>query len=317
MSLTRRTCISTLTAGGVAAIAAPMISPARAGDKIAVSVMSIAECAPIYLGKEKGFFSKRNLDLALTTRHGGPVIIAGVLSGELQFGFSNIPSLLKAEDAGATLVGIASGSASTGVRGNDFLGVIAPADSPIKDAKDLAGKTIGLNDLNNMGDVALRAAVRLAGGDTTSIKYVQVPFPDMPAAIANQRIDAAVLVEPFLTIAVSKGAKVVDWALVDISPKLMMSLYFTSNEYAEGNPDVVKRFKEAILESLAYAEAHSDEVRKIIPTFTRITPEVAQKIMLSAFPTEMNPKSTQILADLCLKDGIISKKADLTSLLSS
>jgi len=293
----------------------PFVRPASAADKISVAVIPIADCAPIYLGRQKGFFTKQNLDVELSTQGGGAAIIPGVLSGQLQFGFSNVPSLLIAQTKGLQFVGVAPGAASTGERGHDFSAIIAPADSPLQTAKDLNGKTVAVNNLNNIGDVAVRAGVKAAGGDPKSVKFVEIPFPDMPAAIANHRIEAAWLVEPFLTIARSQGAKVIDWNLVDVAPKMMIAVYFTTVKYANANPDIVKRFKTAILESLGYAQAHQDEVRQILPTYTRITPEIAAKITLPAYPTEMNRQSTQVLADLSLQDGLITKKADVAALL--
>ena len=288
---------------------------ARAADKISVAVIPIADCAPIYLGKAKGFFAKQNLDVELSTQGGGAAIIPGVLSGQLQFGFSNVPSLLIAQTKGLQFVGIAPGASSSGIRGHDFSAIIAPGDSPINSAKDLVGKTVAVNNLNNIGDTSVRAGVRAAGGDPKQVKFIEVPFPDMPAAIANHRIDAGWVVEPFLTIALSRGAKVVDWNLVDVAPKMMIAVYFTTAKYAKDNPDMVKRFKAAITESLAYADAHEDEVRQIIPTYTRITPDIAAKITLPKWPTEMNCQSSQVLADDAFEDGLITKKADIAALL--
>jgi NitT/TauT family transport system substrate-binding protein len=318
MSLTRRRCISTLAASGVAAFAAPIVRPAWAADKISVLVMDLTELAPIYLGKTKGFFAKRNLDIDIASRHGGPIIISGVLSGDGQFGFSNLTSLFMAQEKGAQLIGLASGSASTGVHGDDFLAVIVAPESPINNAKDLQNKNVGLNDLQNMGNLAMLAAVAAAGGDPKTLKFSQVNFPDMWGAIKDHRIDAALIAEPFITMARAQGAKVADSPLVDISPNLMMSLYFTTQSYAKAHPDIVRRFKAAILESLAYAQSHTEEVRKIIPTMpsrAQIDAGLAEKIVLPAWPTKINRHSTQILANLSLKDGLVSKKVDLATLL--
>ncbi len=315
MPITRRTHLSTLAATGAVTLAAPMISRAWAADKLSIAVIPIADCAPIYLGKAKGFFAKQNLDITLSTQGGGAAIIPGVLSGQLQFGFSNVPSLLIAQTKGLKFVGIAPGVASTGVRGHDFSAILVPGDSPIKTAKDLSGKTVAVNNLNNIGDVSVRAGVKAAGGDPKSVKFIEVPFPDMPAALANHRIEAGWMVEPFVTIAQSRGDKVVDWPLVAIAPKVMIAIYFASAQYANANPDIVKRFKAAMAESLAYAGAHTDEVRKMIPTYTRITPEVADKIVLPIWPAEFNRPSIQALADDALEDGLITKKADVAALL--
>ncbi len=56
-------------------------------------------------------------------------------------------------------------------------------------------------------------------------------------------------------------------------------------------------------------------MRQIIPTYTRITPEIAAKITLPRWPTEMNRASSQALADDALEDGLITKKADIAALL--
>ena len=95
----------------------------------------------------------------------------------------------------------------------------------------------------------------------------------------------------------------------------MIAIYFASVQYANANPDIVKRFKAAIAESLAYADAHTDEVRQIIPTYTRISPEIAAKIILPIWPPEFNRASTQAMADDALEDGLITKKADVAALL--
>jgi NitT/TauT family transport system substrate-binding protein len=313
MSFASRLSFLTLAAAVAATLAGP--PAALAADKISVAVIPIADCAPIYLGKAKGFFAKQNLEVTLSTQGGGAAIIPGVLSGQLQFGFSNIPSLLIAQTKGLQFIGIAPGASSSGIRGKDFSAIIVPADSPIKNAKDLVGKTVAVNNLNNIGDTSVRAGVRAAGGDPKKVKFIEVPFPDMPAAIANHRIEAGWVVEPFLTIALSRGARVVDWNLVDVAPKMMIAVYFTTAKYAKDNADIVKRFKAAITESLAYAESHTDEVRQIIPTYTRITPEIAAKITLPHWPTEMNRQSTQVLADDALQDGLITRKADVGALL--
>ncbi len=313
--LTKRQLITTAVAAGSAAVLAPM-RPARAAlDKISVAVIPIADCAPIYLGKEKGFFAKQNIDVELSTQGGGAAIIPGVLSGQLQFGFSNVPSLLIAQTKGLKFVGIAPGVSSTGVSGQDFCATLVPGDSPIKSAKDLEGKTIAVNNLNNIGEVAVRAGVKAAGGNPKNLKFIEVPFPDMPAALADHRIEAGWMVEPFVTIARSRGNKPIDWPFVAIAPKAMIAVYFASVQYVNANADMVKRFKAAITESLAYAQSHTDEVRKIIPTYTRISPEIAAKIVLPIWPTEMNRQSTQAMADDSLEDGLITKKADVAALL--
>ena len=102
---------------------------------------------------------------------------------------------------------------------------------------------------------------------------------------------------------------------VDAAPNLTVATYFTSTQFASTNPDLVKRFTEAMTESNAYADANPDAVRQILSTYTKITPDVAAKLTLPKWPTGINRQSVQTLADLAVGDGLMDKAPDLNALL--
>jgi NitT/TauT family transport system substrate-binding protein len=287
----------------------------NAASKVTVGVIPIVDVAPIYLGKEKGFFSKRGIDLTLQSGQGGAAIVPGVVSGQFQFGFSNLTSLLIARDKGLDMKVVANGNASTGEDGKDFGAVVVRADSPIRTAKDLAGKTVSVNTLKNIGDSTVRASVQKAGGDPKAVRFVELAFPDMPAALQNKRIDAAWVVEPFLSIAKSQGARPVAWNFVDTAPDLTIAAYFTSAKVLADKPELVKNFTDAMNESLEYAQAHPDEARQAITTYTKITKDQVGSLTLPKWPTEVNRESVETLADLATQDGLVSKQPDVSALL--
>src|SRR4051794_30601224 len=161
------------------------------GTKISVGVIPIIDVAPIYLGQTKGFFADRGIDLDLVPEQGGAPIVKGVLSGKYQFGFSNVTSLMAAQADGAPLKAVASGVASTGRAGRDFSAIVVNGNSPIRTPKDLAGKRIAVNTLKNIGDTTVRQSVREAGGDARNLKFLAMPFPDVPGALQGGRVDAA------------------------------------------------------------------------------------------------------------------------------
>src|ERR671931_2492889 len=86
-------------------------------DKVTVGVIPILDVAPIYLGKEKGFFSKRNIELKLEQAQGGAAIVPAVVSGQYQFGFSNMISLLVAQSKNVPIKVVCNGNNSTGESG--------------------------------------------------------------------------------------------------------------------------------------------------------------------------------------------------------
>jgi NitT/TauT family transport system substrate-binding protein len=283
-------------------------------QQVKVGIIPILDVAPIYLGKEKGFFTSRNIELTLESGQGGAAIVPGVVSGQFQFGFSNVTSLLIAQSRGLPLKVVSNGVASTGKDKADFGGVVTRDDS-IKTAADLAGKRVAVNTLKNIGDSTIRASVRKAGGDPSSIKFVELAFPDMPAALQADRVDAIWVVEPFLSTSLGEGGRLVASNYVDTAPDLTVAVYFTSEQLTKDDPDLVKRFTEAMTESLAYADSHPDEARQVLTTYTQIDEAVIQKLTLPKWPPEINRESVETLATLAVQDGLITEQPDLAALL--
>jgi NitT/TauT family transport system substrate-binding protein len=283
-------------------------------QQVKVGIIPILDVAPIYLGKEKGFFTSRNIELTLESGQGGAAIVPGVVSGQFQFGFSNVTSLLIAQSRGLPLKVVSNGVASTGKNKADFGGVVTRDDS-IKTAADLAGKRVAVNTLKNIGDSTIRASVRKAGGDPSSIKFVELAFPDMPAALQADRVDAIWVVEPFLSTSLGEGGRLVASNYVDTAPDLTVAVYFTSEQLTKDDPDLVKRFTEAMTESLAYADSHPDEARQVLTTYTQIDEAVIQELILPKWPPDINRESVETLATLAVQDGLVTKQPDLAALL--
>lgn len=282
---------------------------------VAVGTIPIVDVAPIYLGQEQGFFEDRGLELEMATAEGGAAIVPGVMSGEFQFGFSNLTSLLIACDQGLGVQVVANGNNSTGQAEQDFGAVVVPADSSIQDAADLEGHTVAVNTLENIGTTTVNASVREAGGDPSQVEYTELEFPDMPLALEEGHVDAAWVVEPFLTITTQSGARPVAWNFVDTAPNLMVADYFTSTEYAEEHADVVAAFAAAMNESLEYAQAHPDEARQVVTTYTDIDRELVGQLTLPDWPSELNRESADVLNELAVDDGLIEEPVDLDQLL--
>jgi len=282
--------------------------------QLTVGTIPIVDVAPIYLGKEKGFFAKRKIDLTLKTAAGGAAIVPSVMSGEYQVGFSNFTSLLLAREKGLPLKVVANGVSSTGVQGKDFGAIVVPKGSPARTPKDLAGKRVAVNTLKNIGDTSVRASVRKAGGDPAGIKFVELPFPDMPAALAGGRVDAEFIVEPQLSQVLAAGARVLTSTFVDVAPNLSVAGYFVNEQFLKSQGDLVDRFTAAINESNAYADAHPDEVRRILSTYTKITADLAPKLTLPKWPAEINKDSVATVGKLASDDKVLTEAPDLNTL---
>ncbi|MEV7346144.1 ABC transporter substrate-binding protein [Streptomyces sp. NPDC093544] len=282
---------------------------------VKVGVIPIVDVAPLYLGQKKGIYKKHGLDVSMTTAQGGSAIVPGVVSGQFQFGFSNTTSLMIAQSNDIQVKAVSNGVATTGVEGDDYGALVVKKGSSLKSAKDLEDKTVAVNTLNNILDTSVRESVRKAGGDASKVKFVELAFDQMPAALEKGQVDAAMAVEPALTTILNAGGVEIASPYVDVAKDLTVAMYFTSQTYATQNPQVVANFQKATAEALAYANSHPDEARDAVSTYTKIPSSVLSKVTLPKWPADISRSSVETLEKLGEQDGLFKTAPDLDELL--
>lgn len=318
----RRSVVATIAASGALALVLGACGGGggkQAGEdgvtEITVGAIPIVDTAPIWLGNEKGFFEDENIDLTIETTSGGAAAVPGVVSGDFDLSFGNTVSAMVARDKGLPLEFVANGVSTTGKQGKDFSGVVVKKNSPVKTPADLVGKKVSVNNLKNIGDTTIRHAIEADGGDQSNVDFVEVGFPDAPAALAKGQVDAAWILEPFLSQALENGGRVVSWNYVEMDPKLDIAGYFTTSEYIQKNPDLVDSFTQAMKKSLAYAQKHPDEVRDIVGTYTEMDKQTRETMTLPTWRPEFDRDAMEKLASAAVEYGTIEKKPDLDKLL--
>ncbi len=282
---------------------------------LTVGVIPIVDVAPIYLGVKQGFFNEQKLTLNLKLAQGGAAIIPAAVSGDYQFGFSNLVSEILAQQKGLKLKIVSQGS-QAGSDTNSDAWAILTLNPAITQCKDLQGKTIAVNTLKNIGEVSIKAACDKSGVDVSKFKLIEMNFPNMLPAMQKGQIDAMWTAEPFTTQAKQAGAKVLSYNVVAVAPHLTVATYFATADYAKQNPDIVKRFVAAINKSLDYANAHTSEVRAIVNTYAKIPDVALQAMVLPYWSHDLNKPSITKLADLMVKYGLMTSKPDLNQMYS-
>ena len=280
-----------------------------------VGVIPIADVAPLYLGIDKGFFKEQQLTIKPQLAEGGAAITPAVVSGDFQIGFSNTISLLIAASEDLPVQIISQGVLGGKSEEEAWADLLVLKDGPIKEPKDLEGKTIAVNTLKNICEVTIKASLEQEGVAVDTLEFTEVPFPDMNAALEAGRVDAACVVEPFVSQGKAGKARGIAPFYVRTAPDLTVATYFTSTQYAEENADVVDRFVQAMNKSLTYAESHPDEVRKALLDYTEIPPEAAEAIKLPVWRPDLNEPTIELLSELSLKYGLIEEQPDLEELI--
>jgi NitT/TauT family transport system substrate-binding protein len=282
-----------------------------------VGVIPIADVAPLYLGIKQGFFEEENLKVEPQLAEGGAAITPAVLSGDFQIGFSNTISLLIAASKDLPVTIISQGVLGGKTEEEAWADLLVLKDGPIKEPKDLEGKTIAVNTLKNICEVTIRKSLSDMGVDDSTLKWTEVPFPDMNAALEAERVDGACVVEPFMSQGKAGKAKGIDPFYVNTAPDLTVATYFTSKQYMAENPEAVEAFTRAIKKSLDYAQQNPDAVRDILTEYTQIPPEAAANIKLPQWRQDITMDTVELLSQLSLEYGLIEEEPDLGELIPS
>ena len=101
----------------------------------------------------------------------------------------------------------------------------------------------------------------------------------MPAALERGDVDAAWVVEPFLTSSLNNGATEVASNFVDAHKNLSVAYYFTTEQMIAQDPELVDNFTAAIEESNTYADENPDEVRRILGDYTEIDSKTIEELL--------------------------------------
>ena len=305
MGLTRRDFLGKVT---VAAAGLPLLSGLSwAQTKGKLGYMKIVDNAPMFVAMERGFFKAAGLELETVPMAGGAVIVQGVTSGDLQIGWTNVISLYQAHVEGFDFKFIAGGA--TNVKGsNDTHAMLVAKGSSINSAKDLEGKTVAVNTLNNIVHLMALAWLDKNGASSAKVKFVEIPFPQMEAALVAGKIDAASAHEPFPSAALAKGVTRVlanPWS--DVIGKFLIASWFASEKWLQKNKQTAQAFIAALNRGIDAVGADPKGSRDAIAKWTGLKPDLAGKIPLPVFEKGVSEKDLQVTIDLTQKYKLIPR----------
>jgi NitT/TauT family transport system substrate-binding protein len=263
-------------------------------------------------GVSRGYFKQQKLNVKVKPSQGGATVVPAVLSGSVDIGGSNLASVILAKSKNIPVKVIAPG---TFTARKDFSAIIVKGNSPIHSPKDLEGKTLAVNTLKNVAELTAKASLAKKGVDVSKIKLTEVDFPDMVGAVSKGRVDAAFAIEPFVSLGLKAGERVVDRPYVGTKPGLQIGCYFTSQKYLSQNGDVVKRFQRGVAATGASIAKDPKAFRDFLPKGSSIPPAAAQKVVLPDWKAKSDPASVALTAQLMQQYGLVKTKPDTKDVL--
>jgi ABC-type nitrate/sulfonate/bicarbonate transport system substrate-binding protein len=279
--------------------------------QLTVGYFPLVHTATAVHADEEGLFEEQGLDVTLEQTSGGAQAIPSLVSGEYDITYGNYTSALLAAQQGLPIRIIAGNDV-----GADDHGIMVNADSPFQEPADLEGARVAVNNLLNIGTVAVRAVLEDAGVDSSSVQFVELPLQDMQAALDTGDVDAIWQVEPFQASSLAGGDRLLFPLFSGPVDGMPVAGWLTTEQFVQENPDAVEAFRAALSDSVDALQDDRERLVELVPTYSEVSAEVVEQVVMPEWDAEPNPEQLQKMADLMLEYGLISEEFDVSTMIA-
>ena len=308
MSTISRAHFATLAAGVIASL--PFAAAAQTRPTLRVGTLPIDNGAEVFYGIERETFSRAGIDIDLRLMNNGGAIVAAVSSGALDVGFSNLFSIVTAFSKGIPIEVIAPAALYDSASPAQAL--LVRKDAPFRSPKDLDGKTIAVVGIKGITQITAAAAIDQAGGDSSSVHWIEMPDQLMGQALVDHRIDAAsaALSDNPDAGKASSALRILALPYESVGKRWLASGWFASKSWTAEHPDLARTFAAAIVASGKWANANKPASGLILSKYTKLTP--ARVAMLAGNralydESRLNPAALEAVIAFSAKHDLIAK----------
>jgi NitT/TauT family transport system substrate-binding protein len=285
-----------LTGSMAALLCATTGTAAAQSSQLNIAAGQIAPQGEAYFAADAGFFQNQGINPVLSVFRNGAANAAAVAGGDMQIGVSTVLQLGQARVHGVPFVILAAGAVHDSKYVN--AGLLVPTSSPITNAKELTGKIVGSSSLNGLDELSIRTLVDKAGGDSSQVKFTELPPASQFAALLQGRVDAVNMQDPLRQSALDSG-KVHMIAIGDdaIGPVFVQTAWFTTTTWLAANKDVAKRFAAAIYEGGDWAMRNPAKAADVLTKYLKTAPIPTNQ----RYASKMNLRDFQVVLDAAVK----------------
>lgn len=289
---------SAVTALGGVLLSGLTPGAARADDTVRLAAPALDPTALMFYADAGGFFKTVGLDVNLQAMANGELVTAGLTGGALDIGCSQAVSVFIAYKHGLPMTIIAPGGVQTPDSGVLFV----PKDSTAQSGRDLNGKTVACVGIRGLAQFGTQAWIDKTGGDSSTVKFLELSGPQIAVALQNDRVDAAFVPEPFVSES-RKVARAIASPMTAIAPSFISSPHVAMLPWAKSHPDQVRKFQTAIHSAAIWANKNHDRTAEILERVARADPAVVQASKRAVYGEQLDPALLQPLIDVSAKYG--------------
>ncbi|MDI6105822.1 ABC transporter substrate-binding protein [Actinoplanes sp. NEAU-A12] len=183
----------------------------------------------------------------------GPQDIQAATTGDTDFGGAFNGAIVKLKVSKAPITAVVSYYGSD--KGN-YSGFFVLENSPVKSARDLIGKKIGVNTLGAHSEAITKTYLTRAGLTPEEIKQVElivVPPVNTEQSLRAGQIDVAALSGTLRDVAIEHGGIRPLYTDVDLLGDFNGGSYVLRDDFIKKNPDTVRRFTTAVAKAVDWS----------------------------------------------------------------
>ncbi len=291
------------------------VSPAWSQGKIQIGCTATSDCASAMVAVDEGIFKKHGIDAEMVLIGINSNIPAAILSGSIQVGGPTSTVFLQAVDGGLDLVAIAGASIMSQVT-NGNIGAFARNGVTIKEPKGFVGKKVGAPGLGAFLHVLFVKWLVEKGVDPKSVNFVEVSFPTMADIIKSGGVDVVLTGEPFITRMTNAGlGSVAARYGAELGRSEPIIFYAASRDWAEKNPETVKKFRAAIEEGAKIVGSDSEKTSAAISKFTKQPLELVKSVPPNKSDPSLKAEQLGWWVEVMSSQKLLQSKLDLKKLI--
>lgn len=267
---------------------------------------------PLY-GIDSGIFARAGFNVEPTMFRSSGAIASAVVGGALDVGLTDAIALANAANHGVPLLAIAASGLSRTADPSSALFV--PKGSPLRTAKSFEGQAIAVATVVSLTTVAIRMWLARNGANVANVRFVEMPFGDMTAALQRHLVAAAFIVEPFLTQN-APDLQLVANPYAEIADVFPISLIAASRAWLAANPDLARRFVAALYETARWANRNRDQTAVMQAKYAKLDLDLVRRMHRTAFATSLEPAMLQPILNPAFTYNLIDRQTNAADLIA-
>jgi NitT/TauT family transport system substrate-binding protein len=291
--------------------------PVRAATPVTVRVGSVPVGSYMqpYNGNFAHIFQNAGIDLQIANLANSGAIVAALMGGSLDVGIGSPTGIAQARLSGLPLKIFAPGGMYSVDLPPAALLMVAK-NSPIQKASDLAGKTIATDLLKSVPQIGTILWLQKNGVDPSTVRWLELPFASMAAALERGQIDAATIVEPALTQAMATCRELGDYNPA-IAPHYFISAWFSTETWLTANAALAHTLVRAIEATSTWTAQHTSDSLAILEQYSKIPHDVLVHMPQTPYGTKLDPVMVEALVQAAYKTGMTTGTVPAAELIAS